>query len=225
MPTIKIGFSSFVMMLVTVSTLNAQADSVKARAEAAQGCIPKVSLPRANAVIERFQLDHVNATKEEIQSLGTALVWIEKLNGGEPLPVAVASEDDGYTYKFLSEMGSSQQMEHAIVVRRNGEKKNGENVAQLVHELGHFIGNRGVYGAYRAATKGSYCVVSSYSDDKPNEQFAEAFAAFVTVPDLMKSIDSPGCKRAYAFFKNELFAKGELADKCAADALQPGVDY
>ncbi|MES2965478.1 MAG: hypothetical protein V4760_16465 [Bdellovibrionota bacterium] len=224
---INVGFLNLVLAssVVAFSAPIAHADSVKARPEAAAGCIPKVSLPRANAVIERFNLDHVNATKEEIQSLGTALVWIEKLNGGEPLAIAVANDDDGYTFKFISEMGASQQMANAIMVRRNGEKRNGENVAQLVHELGHFIGNRGVYGDYRAATQGAYCMVSSYSDDKANEQFAEAFAAFVTVPDLMKAIDSPGCRRAYAYFKTRLFANGALADKCAAGALQAGVDY
>lgn len=218
-----IACSFFFLALAGASS--AFAESVKANPEAARGCIPRVSLPRANAVIERFHLDHVNATKEEIQALGTALVWIEKLNGGEPLQIAVADQADGYTYKFISEMGASQQMGGAIMIRRNGEKQNGQNVAQLVHELGHFIGNRGVYGDYHAAIKGSYCVVSSYSDDKFNEQFAEAFATFVTYPEHMKAINTPGCQRAYAFFKNQLFAKGELADKCAAGALEPGVDF
>lgn len=223
MPSIK-AILSTVFVVLAAMPIAARAASVKSMAEAADGCIPRVSLPRANAVIERFNLSHVNATKEEIRALGTALVWIEKLNGGEPLDVAVADES-GYTFKFLSEMGSSQQMVNSIVVRRNGEKQNGQNVAQLVHELGHFIGNRGLYGEYRAATKGAYCVVSGYSDDKFNEQFAEVFAAFVTVPRLMKSISSPGCQRAYAFFRDRVFANGALADKCAADTLEAGVDY
>ncbi|MEK7355276.1 MAG: hypothetical protein AAB250_02425 [Bdellovibrionota bacterium] len=223
MRTYEIGFLSLLITLTGISA--AEADSVKANPLAAAGCIPQVSLPRANAAIERFNLSHVNATREEIQALGTGLVWIEKLNGGEPLAIAVATPDDGYSYRFVSEVGASQQMENSILIRRNGAKKNGENVAQLVHELGHFIGNRGAYGDYRAAMKGTMCVVSSYSDDKANEQFAETFAAFVTHPKLMMSNASIGCKRAFAFFSQRLFAQGALAAKCATRSLEAGVDY
>jgi len=221
------SFKSITMSVLTIvlSASAAQALSVKANPEAAAGCIPRVSLPRANAAIERFHLGQTGATEAEIQALGTALVWVEKLNGGEPLPLAVADQENGYTYKFVSEDGNSQQMDHAIMIRRNGAKQNGQNVAQLVHELGHFIGNRGAYGDYNAAVHGEFCVVSGYSDDKAHEQFAEAFAAFVTFPALMKAVDSPACHRAYAYFKNQLFANGALADKCAAGELKAGVDY
>lgn len=221
MRTIKAGFLGLLISVTGFTT--AEAASVKAMPEAAKGCIPTVSLPRANAAIERFNLSHVNASREEIQALGTGLVWIEQLNGGETPEIAIAN--DGYSFRFVSEMGASQQLANSIMIRRNGAKKNGENVAQLVHELGHLIGNRGMYGEYRAAMKGTMCVVSGYSDDKANEQFAEVFAAFVTVPGHMRSIESVGCKRAYAFFSQNVFKNGALATKCATDSLEAGVDY
>lgn len=213
------------LAVVVASSVQVRADSVKHVPEAARGCIPALSLPKANAAIERYNLDQSNATKDELRALGTALHWIERLNGGEPLHGAVADSNTGYTFKFRSGKGFSEQTKSEIIIRRNGEQQLGKNVAQLVHELGHFLGNNGAYEEYREAMKGSYCVVSGYSDDKFNEQFAEAFAAFVTFPKLMKAVDSTGCRKAYDYFSRKLFSNGHLAEKCADGTLRAGVDY
>ena len=157
------------LMLGLILTQPAQAIAVKSNPEAAHGCTPPVTMAKAAAAIERFHLREISATPEETRTLGTALLWIEKLNGGKPLEDAVADAVTGYTYHFVQGVGHSQQLGHGIIIRRNGEKNYGQNVAQLVHELGHFLGNNGAYADYRKATKGQFCNVSTYSLANPNE--------------------------------------------------------
>ncbi len=203
-------------ILVVAFSISAKAESVKADPLAAQGCMPKVSVEMAQTAMKRFNLHQMNARPSEIQTLGTALVWIEKLNGGRPIERAVGTES-GYAFNFRDGVGSSRQKLGEIQVTRNGAKRNGNNVAQLVHELGHYVGNNGAYEPYRVAVDRKFCVVSSYSDDKPNEQFAEVFAAFVTRPELIKGNPSAACQAAYKFFVN--YFDGEavaLTTRCMA---------
>lgn len=196
-----------------------QEKSLKHNEQAARGCIARVDLKTAQQVMQRFNLTSEGATEAETRALGTALFWIEQLHAGEPHVKARGSALDPYAFKFTSGANSRQTV-HNIVIGRAGEHKFGENVAQLVHELGHYIGNnkvgnnKGVYEEYFAATKGEYCKISGYSDDARNEQFAEAFAAFVTRPSMMKNNNSAGCRRAYRFFSEKFFENGQLAEKC-----------
>lgn len=223
----KTGFL-ILNVLVSLSFLvafRAQAGSVKHFAPAVKGCIPSVSRVQADEIIQRFNLKAVGATDEEVRALGTGLTWIEKLNGGMPLPFAVWPGRQPYGVKFLDRVGNSSQGAMQISISRNGGRQYGRNVAQLVHELGHLVGNAGAYRQYREAVGGRYCVVSGYSDDRANEQFAEVFAAFVTYPSLIKDNKSSACQAAYKFFSEKLFAKGDLADKCYSKTLKAGVDY
>lgn len=61
-----------------------------------------------------------------------------------------------------------------------------------------------------------YCLVSNYADDNQNEQFAEVFTAFMTEPELLlnNSRSPAACKKAFNFFKNEFFDKGERGTDC-----------
>lgn len=205
---LKIAFSLVVLVP------GAQGESVKADTMAAKGCTPRVSVAEARAALKRFHLQTLNARPREVQTLGTALVWIEKLNGGKPLSEAVV--EGGYVYNFQNAHRFSHQASGEIRVNRNGIKNYGENTAQLVHELGHLIGNRGGYEAYHDFMgPHHYCRVSSYSDDNLHEQFAEVFAAFVTRPDLIKRNPSPDCRKAFQFFAKQVFANaGPVALRC-----------
>lgn len=215
---------STVLTVATVLvSVQAFAYSVKSLAPAAKGCIPRVTLEKAKEAIGKFKLQTKNATPQETIALGTGLHWIAALNGGEPLEEAIGR--NGYNYLFRTGFGSSHQAANEIVITRNGGKNYGENIAQLVHELGHYIGNNGAYDEYRKVMNGKNCVVSSYSQSRFNEQFAEAFATFVAYPKLMKEIGSPGCRIAYEFFSKQLFSNGLLADRCISKSLRPGVDF
>ena len=206
------GIIVFVFALLINST--AYSLSVKANAKAAHGCLTKVDLAQAQAAIKRYRLGTVNALPEETRALGTALVWIEKLNGDKPLELAVVPPNRSYLVHFTNGKGHSQQLGNGINIRRNGTLHYGQNVAQLSHELGHFVGNNGAYAEYRRATGGKFCNVSTYSMSKPNEQFAEAFASFVTYPELIRNNPSAACQAAYDYFANDLFANGQLAEQC-----------
>lgn len=214
-----------VMILSIFLSAQARAAAVKHFAPASKGCIPTVSLDQARGVMARFNVTTKNATVEEERALGTGLVWIEKLNDGAPIQSAIWRGRQPYPFQFNNSFGYSRQTGGGIHIARHGNREFGRNVAQLVHELGHLVGNMGVYAEYRKAVNNRYCVVSGYSDDRANEQFAEVFAAFVTHPSLIRDNKSAACQAAYKFFKEKLFAKGELADKCATKTLKAGEDY
>lgn len=198
----------------------AYAYSLKALDQAKKGCIPTVNQDQADAVIRRFNLRTINAKQDEVRALGTGLFWIEKLNGGTPYKYAKAKGPHLYPFQFFERWGASRQTGSRIEISRNGERQYGRNVAQLVHELGHFVGNQGAYAEYRDAMKGtSLCIVSPYSRSRFNENFAENFAAFVTYPAALKNNNAVGCQRSYAYFK-KAFVKSELADKCAGGRLK-----
>lgn len=203
---------TFVLALLLVAQ-SALADSVKHNKQARIGCYPRISQEEATAALKRFNLTTQNARPDEIRALGTGLVWIEKLNGGRPLPEAVAKTGKPYPFKFNDSSGSAQRAD-GIHIGRDGASSFGSNVAQLVHELGHLVGNQGAYAQYKKYMGNKMCVVSGYSDDKFNEQFAEVFAAFVTYPELIENNDSKACQLAFQFFSRALFDNGQLARTC-----------
>lgn len=211
--------SAVFFMTLTVGTNAAFAVAVKANQKAARGCVPRISLEQAQDEIKKFNLKTINAKPEEIRTLGTGLFWVEKLAGNKPLTQATA-RGNGYSFRFYERHGVSRQTGNQIEISRNGAKQYGQNVAQLIHELGHFVGNNGAYAEYRTAMKGKYCIVSSYSASRFGEQFAENFAAFVTNPGLIKNSNNAGCKASYEFFSKKLFVRGDLADKCALGHLK-----
>lgn len=192
----------------------AQAKAVKHDRTAAKGCISRLSYTEALRALERFNLTTVNGTKEEIAALGTGLVWLEELNDGRPLDMATYRGANKYPFIFRNKGTHSQQTPAGIIISRRGAMKFGSNVAQLIHELGHLVGNQGGYGDYYRHVGKAPCVVSGYSDDRFNEQFAEVFAAFVTKPTLIKNNPSTACKKAWNYFSNVMFSSGENAIAC-----------
>lgn len=207
----KIALLSLSLLFVTAQSF---ALAVKADKEAAKGCMGMVSMDDAKAVMTEFNIKTSGATSDEVRTLGTGLTWIKKLNDGRVPLEAVSKNKDGFTFKFINGTGNSHEAGWGVEIRRNGKKNYGENVAQLVHELGHLIGNQGGYTQYRNYVGGKYCKVSGYSDDRANEQFAEVFAAFVTKPELISKNPSSTCALTYKFFSRVFFSNGELAKSC-----------
>ena len=209
----KHGKLIFVFALVTLTTMGAQAAAVKHVRAAAVGCIPNLTLDKAKEEIDRYYLKTINAKPEETRALGTGLFWLRVLNGGKTLEKA---EGRGFPYAFTFRDGFSwsRQGGRTILISRWGHRQFGQNIAQLIHELGHYVGNNGAYEDYRAFAGGRKCAVSGYARKNGNEHFAEVFAAYVTHPALIKNTSTRGCKLAWEFFETQLFAKGSLARKC-----------
>ncbi|MAF77806.1 MAG: hypothetical protein CME63_12190 [Halobacteriovoraceae bacterium] len=192
--------------------------SLKNYDKPSKGCYPvsRVSLTEARDIIRLQKLKLVGAGPIETRTLGAALTWMHYLNGDEPLRSATWKRRDPYQIRIVSGNGSSGQRWDHILIRRNGHKQHGESVAQHVHELAHLIGNNGSYQLYRNHMKGyGYCLVSGYSDNRFNEQFAEVFTAFVTEPALLtKNSSTPkACKRAFDFFES-WFDAGNRVQEC-----------
>ena len=227
MPFHSVRIMAAVLISASVFATAAQALSVKADPLAAKGCIPKISKEESLTVMRRYHMHSRGAKDMEIRTLGTALIYVEKLNGGKPLKRASAQKEDNYSFTFRDAIRNSHQAENEIRVNRNGKKQYGQNVAQLVHELGHYIGNNGGYEAYYDAVGHHYCKVSDYSDNNSHEQFAEVFAAFVTRPGLLKHSDSITCRRAFHFFATKIFppTSAAIALRCMArqDAILKGL--
>lgn len=199
---------------ILITTHSAFGLAVKHDSVAAKGCMNIVSLSQAESALARFNLTTENAKESEIRALGTGLMWIEDLNGDRPLAMAKGPGSRPYPFIFKNAGKNSRQTGAGIEIARQGGKQFGSNVAQLVHELGHLVGNQGAYAMYREHVGSAPCVVSGYSDDKFNEQFAEVFAAFVTKPELIAESKSAACKKAFKFFSQTLFSTGEKARQC-----------
>ena len=176
-------------------------------------CLPDVSNP--SSVISRNGIRVTgNQTSGERQALANGLAKIEQLLGGRTLP---ASWRVGYNYvttsnaqgKFTWNQGLSKA--GFITVRRPAATNGGENETRLMHELGHKVGGAGFYGRYNASVK--HCRITPYCSSHArgrNEEFAEAFAAFVTRPSYLKSV----CPEAYDFFASQVFPRSNAIASC-----------
>ena len=123
---------------------------------------------------------------------------------------------------FFQRGGASRQVGrdrqgcgHLHMARCSSGRCLSTNIAHLMHELGHQVGNTqfsgggNYYSQFRRVS--SRCFPTAYSAKKPNENFAEIFAAYLTRPELL-SQGNADCKRAYAFFSDKVFrTNGRLA--------------
>lgn len=182
--------------------------------------IPAVTtLEQARSVLSRYKIQTHEAKDVEKIALARGLAQAEALFGKRFRFAGVVR------FSFAERKGFSRyegydQKEGVHQIRMNRCDSKGKNcapnnVAHLLHELGHKIGNsqfvRGetFYEAYsRLAGK---CRPTAYSLTNRNEEFAEVFAAFLTHPELLSAGNSD-CQRAYEFFAQDVFvANGRLA--------------
>jgi hypothetical protein len=197
-----------------------EASSVKNIPAAQMGCLKELSLSEAHQAIARFRLTTVRATDDEVQTLGKALVWIETLNSGVTPDWAVNTGDELFRFAYFDEDKNSNQTSGQINIRRRGREL-GLNVAQLVHEYGHYVGNKGLYDKYKKSVRGEKCIVSEYSKTNFHERFAELFAAFVTVPNLIIE-NQKSCANTWNFMI-QVFGRGEIAKDCAEEHQKSGL--
>ena len=170
-------------------------------------------------ILAKAGIRTVNAKPAEIAALAKGVQQIQHLGGGSWSPIKGAR----FIFKNSSvKKGGVAYGEHVgdIRILRSGSKPD-DNVAHLIHELGHHVGHQqDLYARYKKFV-GKSCQFSGYcrhvgKRGKPrNEEFAEVFAAFVLHPELLQK-SGPNCQRAYDFFaKKDVFRHGSQA-KCNA---------
>ena len=200
--------------------------SLKNYPRPSHGCTPytDVSLNQAESLIASQNLSTRNATEREKRVLGASIKRVQELNGG-PLRTGMGP-GGGYPFVYKDENGSNQRAGQINIGRNiaaRGHNHYGNSVAQQVHEWAHLIGNNGVYQRLRSYMRGAGdCHVSNYALSRPNEHFAEVFTAFVTEPaTLLNNTRTPAaCRRAFDFFKNEFFNRGDRVTNCIPHPLR-----
>lgn len=164
-------------------------------------CVPPASNPAA--VLSRNGITTGGkVSSAEQAALAKGVAQVERLLG-HPLPQAWRTR-----YNFISATGAWNQSANGINVRRIPGSATGLLTGRMMHELGHKVGNTGVYSKYRQATGGKICGITPYASrgskktvSRANEEFAEVFEAYVAFPDLLKA----QCPKSYDYFAKSLF--------------------
>lgn len=149
-----------------------------------------------------------NAKDSEKLAIAKVLFQMTALNGKVFKPVT------NKKITFDSRDGVSRQKGWGLKMARG---KHNCNSAHFGHEFGHTVGNSvlpgegAYYEAFARYMGKSRCYTTGYSDDSPNENFAEHFGTFLARPELL-SQGSKACQKAYAFFAEKVFpAAGHLS--------------
>ncbi len=227
----KITIVSVVFARLSCAPLfaNAAPQVMKREAVAMSGrCVIKAvhSVPSADEILRSHNIILISALPVERMAMANGLTQASALLGG----VVGFASNVQFTFaarKGYSSYNGVRKGMHLISMNRclsSGKSCAPNNVAHLMHELGHRVGHA-VYPGTREEFYSAYnrlvgrCQPTSYSKKNTLEEFAEVFAAFITHPELLSGGDG-GCKRAFAFFSRDVFrANGTLAS-CQPAARQ-----
>ncbi len=183
-------------------------------------CVAPVK-DNASKILSDAGIKTYNARPAEIKALATGIKQIQTLAGGKGFAPLKGAKFKFSNSRFRRSQGAYGGFDGTFVNIRRDYNKSDENVAHLMHELGHHVGNRdGIYGKYRSYVKSPCqfthrCRAVLGIGSPRNEEFAEVFAAYILHPELlMKS--GPNCQKAYDFFTEKIFAKGSKYAKCGA---------
>ncbi|UOF02096.1 hypothetical protein [Bdellovibrio reynosensis] len=163
---------------------------------AAKGsCLPEHG-SNPSEILRRNGIKYLgNPSRDEVAALAKGVAQVENLLG-DPLPRPWRQN-----FNFIDASGSWNQGPTTINVRRPKGSPKGTNVGRLMHELGHRVGNSGIYQKYAGYTGRTRCAITGYAASKFNEEFAEVFEAYVVYPDLLEK----KCPKAFDFMANQLF--------------------
>ncbi len=227
----KITIVSVVFVRLSCAPLFAHAvPQVMKREEVAKSgrcVIPAArTIASADEILRTHNIKLISALPVERLALANGLAQASALFGGR---VTFASNVE---FSFAAREGYSSYNGvrggmHSISMNRclrDGKSCAPNNVAHLMHELGHRVGHA-VYPGTREEFYSAYvrlvgsCQPTSYSRKNNNEQFAEVFSAFITHPELLSGGDA-GCKRAFAFFSRDVFRANGVYASCQPAAQQ-----
>lgn len=133
--------------------------------------------------------------EKDLNALARGLAQLERIHGG-PIP-----ETWRTPFKFSDQAGGWAQRWDSIYV--NKKTYGGDNVAALMHELGHKIGNADGMKLFSEYLKNAQdCGITPYAKSRRGqfprgEEFAEVFSAFITNPDDLEK----ECPSAFSAMK------------------------
>lgn len=163
-------------------------------------CLPKLTEP-TQRVLNRNGIRTFGANEKEKTALARGIAQVERLLG-RPLP-----ENYRYHYQWIYASGawnSGLTKAGFVTLKRPKDSPKGTLTGRMMHELGHRFGHADsgkLYNEYRSHMRGKKCVVSTYCLKNLNEEFAEAFEAYIVNPDFL----AKHCPDSFAFFKNKVF--------------------
>ncbi len=177
-------------------------------------CLNKVGSEKlAKAILARNNVHFSSkANPTQLKTLATAVYQIERLTGGQNKFIS------GVHLRFPKVKGFSQYRVGTPYVDM-GANFTDSNIAHITHEMGHYAGHAGLYPLYYKRVPPckftNYTYAYYHPSAKRNEEFAEAWAAFITRPELLSKSSIPACRRAYDFFL-EIFPRGKQLASCDA---------
>ncbi|HRK07643.1 MAG TPA: hypothetical protein PLZ57_07715 [Pseudobdellovibrionaceae bacterium] len=199
-----------------------------------RACVARA--PGSSDATQRSGVTVSGARGDEQRLVHSAIGRINALAGGGRL-----SELRGLQIRFKETLGRprtdggclpASQMSGAVEIARRcapGARVQENNIigsygtGLLVHEIGHYVGNRGGYRGYPGGCRISqYCTHSMSgrphsAHQQKREEFAEVFAAYVLQPDRLRR--HPGCQAAYQHLRR-MFGGQEPGRDCGSG--QPG---
>ena len=213
------------LMFIPFSLANSDAKTVsmiKFDKNASSGsCMikPIKSIDEANKLIKKYNFLTSQARDNEKINLANGLAQISALNGG------VLEAVENVKLDFIDDPNNPSRFRgfrddhyHFRITRcRNSKKECRDiNTAMLMHELGHRLGKykkneKSFYSLYRKQVKS--CYPTRYARKNLFEQFAEAFAAYITNPELLLG-KGEECKKAYEFFEKSIFPVNGHLSSC-----------
>lgn len=148
-----------------------------------------------------------------VSIVGAILRETSRLSGEEFRPLRNFAFEVNRGWRIMGQQVYDSNLRMAKVIVTEAD-----NARLIIHEMGHVFGNAPKagggtwYKAYNAAVPKAcrhteYAGVSHVKGSR-NEEFAEAFAAYLTRPQLLLR-SGPACMKAFAFFRKVAFPKAD----------------
>lgn len=177
---------------------------------------PVSSAKEAREILSRNKVTiGASATEKQMIAVAVGIQQIELLAG------TACSHVRNAKFNFNTGRRRSNQGISAPGINMGNNHTPG-NVVHLMHELGHLVGNKGMYGPYKSAVRP--CHFTGYSArGGRNEEFAEVFAAFIAHPEMLKNSRQKNCRDAYAFLLKNFAKQNKRYAVCNREVLTAAV--
>lgn len=173
-------------------------------------CIHKFNSSEAATIYKKSNISTKNIPQSTVLKFASVLKRIDDLQNGQ--------------FKLTSHFTiiSNPSIVKGYAKQTPGKLEIGpkgiNNLAIYTHELAHAIGNQNNRKAYTDYSKfvRAACRISKYASvnhgyGARNEEFAEAFTAYMLHPELLKNT-SDSCFKAHQYFSTQLF--NSIENKC-----------
>lgn len=178
----------------------------------------------ADQILRQYNIATEGARPEERMALAAGVAHASALAAGRAEflrhMLFTFETRKGYS-RYIGVHGGLHQLQMNRCLA-TGLKCKSNNVAHLMHEMGHRVGHyveRGIKLYDRYDQLQVKCHLSSYSRKNKREEFAEVFAAFITRPELL-SQGSSDCRKSFRFLAQDLFKVDPKIVTCDSSSLR-----